>query len=340
MRYRLTCLSPTHIGDGQRLSPIDYMVWKDQVNVLDQRRIIKMLAKGPRLESYLAQVSRATRLDFAQWGGYAQNYASRRIPLEHPSLAKAWEQAQAASLHIPTFAQTFDGPMLPGSALRGAIRTSLVFGRWQRRGADKVLEQVSARIEGDRVPRRPAAAADDQVPPASFGDGRRESVDLKVFHVRTSRWQGALSWKETAPSFVEMAAPGSAFSGTCELRGNVSETLAAANRWSLALLELHLAYAKQAGLAPLGAALEGLRFRAASASSNQCVLSIGWGAGFLSKTGVLDTNLASYRGLLKRMPLYTRAIETGLPFPKTRRIVHINQQPAALPGWVLLELAD
>jgi CRISPR-associated protein Csm5 len=44
MRYRLTCLTPTLVGDGRRLSPIDYMVWKDQVNVLDQWRIFRLLA--------------------------------------------------------------------------------------------------------------------------------------------------------------------------------------------------------------------------------------------------------------------------------------------------------
>jgi hypothetical protein len=38
------------------------------------------------------------------------------------------------------------------------------------------------------------------------------------------------------------------------------------------------------------------------------------------------------------MPFYARAIQTGQPFPKTRRVVHLNQQPAALPGWILLEI--
>jgi len=51
MRYRLTCLTPLLVGDGRKLSPIDYMVWKDHVNVLDQwrifRRIFRLLAKGP-----------------------------------------------------------------------------------------------------------------------------------------------------------------------------------------------------------------------------------------------------------------------------------------------------
>src|SRR5947208_16382519 len=85
MRYRLTCLSPVLVGDGDRLSAIDYMVWKDHVNVLDQRRIFKLLSKGPRLDGYLNQLRRATKLDFASWGGFAQNFADRRVPFENPA---------------------------------------------------------------------------------------------------------------------------------------------------------------------------------------------------------------------------------------------------------------
>ncbi|MBX5494261.1 MAG: hypothetical protein IRZ15_02905, partial [Bryobacteraceae bacterium] len=85
MRYRVTCLTPTLVGDGQKLSPIDYMVWKDHVNVLDQTRIFRLLAKGTRLENYLTQIRKAEKLDFAAWGGFAQNFADRRIPFEHPA---------------------------------------------------------------------------------------------------------------------------------------------------------------------------------------------------------------------------------------------------------------
>ena len=52
MNYRLTVLTPTLVGGGDYLSPIDYMVWKDQVNVLDQRKIFRLLAKGPRLDTH------------------------------------------------------------------------------------------------------------------------------------------------------------------------------------------------------------------------------------------------------------------------------------------------
>ena len=45
MRYRLTALTPLLVGDGHKLAPIDYMVWKDQINVLDQ--FGKIDTRGP-----------------------------------------------------------------------------------------------------------------------------------------------------------------------------------------------------------------------------------------------------------------------------------------------------
>ena len=116
MKYRLTCLTPTLVGDGQKLAPIDYMVWKDNVNVLDQRRIFRLLAKGPRLEGYLSQLKKAEKLDFASWGGFAQNYSGRRIPFEHPSSTQYWERTHAEHLFIPTFATGPAGPYLPATA--------------------------------------------------------------------------------------------------------------------------------------------------------------------------------------------------------------------------------
>ena len=73
MKYRLTCLTPTLVGSGDELAPIDYMVWKDQVNILNQTKIFQVLARGPRLEDYLTQIKRAEKLDFDSWGGFAQS---------------------------------------------------------------------------------------------------------------------------------------------------------------------------------------------------------------------------------------------------------------------------
>ncbi len=105
-------------------------------------------------------------------------------------------------------------------------------------------------------------------------------------------------------------------------------------------LTLHKQYAEWAGLprlaeyvAALAARLEEIRAR-----ENTCLTCIGWGGGFLSKSGFLDTSDSSFRTVLKQSGIYARPIQSGLPFPKTRRIVFLNNEPATLPGWVSLEI--
>ena len=134
------------------------MVWKDHVNVLDQRRIFRLLAKGPRLEGYLTQLKKADKLDFASWGGFAQNFAGRRIPFENAGLSTYWNRAPGDSLHIPTFAAGASGPYLPATAIKGALRTGMVFANWR----DGMLQDVLGRVKGERLPREPAESVEDQ----------------------------------------------------------------------------------------------------------------------------------------------------------------------------------
>ncbi len=237
MRYRLTCLTPLLVGDGRKLAPIDYMVWKDHVNVLDQWRIFRLLAKGPRLDSYLAQLKNAEKLDFASWGGFAQNFAGRRVPFEHASSSAYWNRAGGESLHIPTFASGASGAYLPGSAIKGALRTGMVFANWR----DGMLQDTLARVKSERSPRRPAEAVEEQALGiggtnkmrfVSAGDSAViPATEFKVYLLRTSTLQPrggnfALGWKqsprgavdgarpdESTPTFAEMAAPGTIFRG-------------------------------------------------------------------------------------------------------------------------------
>lgn len=367
MRYRLTALTPTLIGDGQKLSPIDYMVWKDHVNVLDQRRIFKLLAKGPRLDGYLAQLKKAEILDFASWGGFAQNFAGRRIPFEHATAIPAWQRARPENLFIPTFAVSPAGPYIPGTAIKGALRTGAVHDRW----SEATMRDLAARIAAeDRAPRNPATKAEDAVLGGS-GNNRMRRLSagdstpinhstMKVYLLRVSTLiaRGAdkfeLGWKsprgsvdsrkieESTPIFAEMAAPGTAFEGSWQERsaGDRAKLFHASNRYAAALVAHHKKYAEWAGLARLGALLGQIEGRIAEIGNRQdiCLLSIGWGGGLLGKSAYLETQDDSYRNILRNMPLYQRAIQTGLPFPKTRRVIFQDGQPTSLPGWMMLQV--
>jgi CRISPR-associated protein Csm5 len=116
--------------------------------------------------------------------------------------------------------------------------------------------------------------------------------------------------------------------------------LAAANAHAARLLAIQKQYAVWAGLPILQRSIEQLEGRLAelSAAGGACLLSMGWGSGLLAKTGWLETENEAYRRAMQQVPLYSKALATGLPFPKTRRIVFLGNQPAALPGWAQLEI--
>ena len=381
MNYRLTCLTPTLVGDGQKLSPIDYMVWKDHVNVLDQHRIFRLLAKGPRLDGYLSQLKKSEKLDFASWGGFAQNYSGRRIPFEHPSSTPYWERAHAEHLFIPTFSTGPSGPYLPATALKGALRTGVVHGQFPER----VLADLAARTSSEgRLPRRPASSAEE----AALGSGGADSMKLiavsdsntiphsafKVYLLRVATLESRggtrfeLAWKqsprgsvkraeESTPAFAEMAVPGTTFEGEWHENAFLAQPEIAkalrkrerldtpaifelVNGYTEQLLRLQKQYAEWTSLALLKATIEALQTRLGEirVAHYGCMLPLGWGAGFLSKAAFLNTKDESYRQLLSQVGFYARAIQSGLPFPKTRKIIFLANQPASLAGFVHLTI--
>lgn len=387
MNYRLEVLTPLLVGDGDALSPIDYMVWKDQVNVLDQERIFKLLSKGPRLDGYLNQIKKAEKLDFANWGGFAQNYAGRRIPFEHSSCTPNWERQRAEHCHIPTFARSVRGPYVPGSAIRGALRTALVASRID----EKTLAAVEQALGGDRPSRRPAEVCEhralardsrpgtgDQFKSLAMSDSSTiDTSKLAVYMLRTATLledrgaasKFALGWKiagrgsvegrrvdEGTPVFAEMARPGTVIEGSLVERPffatqealtglhwreplTVKALCEAANSYAGIALANHLNYANITGMRALGENIQALQAKLAAAREHgtACLLALGWGTGLLGKSAWPKVEDESYRRVMSKAPFYARAIRTGFPFPKTRRIAFLGGQPGALPGWVWLE---
>ena len=171
--------------------------------------------------------------------------------------------------------------------------------------------------------------------------------------------RGAVDGKrpeEGTPSFAEMADPGTEFEGIWREnaflnREEVRQLLRwsgpvtrerlfeAANRYAEKQLQLHAQYAAWTGLEGLAASVSALQSKLAAARTDGgCLLAIGWGAGFLSKSSAIGADEAEHRSVLGMLPYYERAIKSGLPFPKTRRVVFLKNKPATLPGWVELKV--
>ena len=184
---------------------------------------------------------------------------------------------------------------------------------------------------------------------------------MKVYLLRTAtliaRGEGRfeLGWKsargsvdakrvdDSTPFFAEMAAPGTAFDGDWRERspGDRVKMFQASNRYAegqiAAPSRIRRAHRHDQAWPPSSTSSP-QRLAEVRASDHACLLSIGWGGGLLGKSAYLNTEDDSYRKILRQMPLYQRAIQTGMPFPKTRRVVFEGNQPASLPGWVMLEV--
>lgn len=382
MDYRVTALTPLLVGDGRALSPIDYMVWKDQVNVLDQPTIFKSLRNSRLFDTYLGELRTAKKLDFARWGGYAQQerFSRRRIPFENSDSTAVWNAAPPESLFIPTFASDYRGAYLPASSVKGALRTGLIFSRWSA----ATIDRLAGSLEGDRLPRRAAEAAEasvsaSQVKIVSVADSK--PVPASAFRIYVTRVASLdtrqvakpqLVWKvagrgsvpaqrvaDATPVFTEMAVPGTAFAGSWQEHPGLEKQevlralgwrsapkmeglTEAANQYAEAQLNLHARYAEVTGLNGLGQTIDKLKgeLAAAQGSPLTCLLSLGWGGGFVSKTAFLDTEQEAYRKILRMSPALGRAVREGVPFPKTRRVVFAGGQPSSLPGWVKLQFVQ
>jgi len=316
MKYRAMVLTPTLVGDGNRLAPIDYMVWKDQINVLDQSLIFRRLAGTPRMDGYLAELSRAKRLEFKSWGGYAQSYAVRRIPLEDPDLVAQWEAAREEDIFIPTFHAGPQGKILPATAIKGALKTAL----------------LGARVSVDQMASARHQAADKLLRGLRLGDGSPAPDEhYKVYYSRIAapvKVGGAdLRWK-AAPTFVECAAPGTVFSGRGSLEEDLTNDLAAVNSHSRHTLERQRQFATTHRIGKLTQTLN------AVAANDGCLLSIGWGGGFVSKSIATGPRLVAARTLLETVPGYRQALATAFAFPKSQRILNLSGEPGTVPGWV------
>jgi CRISPR-associated protein Csm5 len=235
--------------------------------------------------------------------------------------------------------------------------------RLPRRPAEGAEEQALGSGGSNRM--RFAGAGDsDPVSPSSF----------KIYLLRTSTLQPrgnafTLGWKvsprgsvdgarvdDSTPSFAEMAVPGTTFEGpwnekTFLVQPDVRRSLRwpevnrarlfeAANVYAAGLIALQRQYASWAGLGLLDRSMEELEQRLAAARQNgSCLLCLGWGGGLTAKSAWLDAGNPDYRQILQQYALYNRALASNLPFPKTRRVVFLNNRPATLPGWVELSVA-
>lgn len=369
--YRLlnasvSLVTPLHIGNGRELlNEYDYAVkggktWRINENVLldtrdvDDPRLVEQISRTPP-----AQLLADADFDLKNPHGLFR-YVINGAPRARGPGAQLREQLK----------DSFDRPYLPGSSLKGAIRSALLWHAWQARNLRAETAQLDRRREwaGQRYERLLMGDTPNTSLMRALHVSDSRPVDiarLMVINARVMEIDGKLG----SPIELEAIAPDTTFEGV-----TLKIDLALFSDWArrrelqlpgrdwlenLAVIvnqraqeharreaEWYRSISEAKLLADFYAQIAGAKLAA-----NQFLIELGWGTGWESKTfgSRLLENEAFMERVIEEYRLAKGERERGDPFPKSRRVVmrfardaqgNVSETPARPLGWALVRLTE
>ncbi len=369
---RVEVLSPLHIGDGERLKRKQFVVSKSQVVIADEARLLK------RVQG--TQVLLDGFLQFCQTPGEYLDDFLRRHSIPPTEIGYVVQALGMVGGEVYTFIKGADGrPYLPGSSLKGALRSALL--RASLLGDPARLRAANDLAQHYVRERRRAGQISGDLERALFGNDQHhdwmrclqfsdsvpvERARLQVAEVKVLSVSGQeLTIKQTRSGKDMLLNPEVLASGVLEgtltinahlldaigpasrlgfqkYAGMVNEFQAASNLAAAALIDGEIAFYQMYGETLLADWHRGLKTRLAGLQSNECLMQLAWGSGFIPKTATSlleaqifeDIRWAFNLGKFVRDQDGKRKIIK--PFPKSRKVIFRDHQPAEPLGWVKL----
>lgn len=361
---RLSLLTPLHIGSGETLlSGFDYAVHDQKTWVLDADRFADHVlgADETRFDKLLQGIPPANLL---QPSDFQQTHLFRYIMPGVPHRSDTGAEIKA---HIKT---VFNRPYLPGSSLKGALRT-LLFRQAFRLGGQQLRPQDLGRSRSWA-----AQGLEHELLSTAVrrGDAPNYSL-LRALQVADSDPVGAETLllakarvfghhKTGAPINLECLRPDTELTATLTIDNYLFDDAQAAKKlnfasrreWLQSLADLaneqarrriqqEINFYRQRGANQAGSFYQALHGLLKQPAPGQFVIQVGWGGGWDSKTlsyllpdKTRDAVVEQYR--LARN--YFKAGET--PFPRTRRAVGRGQgeqiEPLRPFGWLLVDMKE
>ncbi len=364
----LQTLTPLHIGSGVELmKDIDFITDGKATYRLDIDRILVELWNESSGTAYPAQLLHSIPQD--DWGQYILYRAHGAIRAERVS-SKLRE-----CMKTPDYQ-----PYIPGSSLKGALRTALAWAGWEQQ-----IRQPLRRTDiGDA---RRARFAGQALESKLFRDGTERSKDgpnkdlLRALHVGdlhvTAMGKGfevlnvqvARTRDFASPIEVEAVGAEAQFQGRLSVdefvfcseandrlrlgdRQNWLDSLTErVNGHTLAVIERlssRFGSMEQDGVSGVRQFYAELRTIIPTLPKGRCVLCLGWGGGWDSKTfgNRLQQNADLFEQVIRDFKLSRGKAprKVGDPFPRTRRVIvrerNGDRRIAGSLGWVLLDVSE
>ena len=363
----VTVLSPLHIGSGRDLlNDYDYAIHDKQTWRINENAWLDAQdTDDPALMAQLEQIPPAQLLalqDF-QPGSPFFRYVIRGTPRAKGEGAQVREQLK----------DVYDRPYLPGTSLKGALRTAIGWIAWEklrlrperanlgrnRQFAAQWYEQEIFSEHGGKAPNK------DTMRALQVGDSAPVSAEqLMIVNVRVMNRGGTLG----SPIEVEALRPDTVFELPIKL------DLALFSEWARAN-DLHLrgervlqdlpATVQQYTTARLAQEVNWLaqipntdkvatfyrHLQQSQLGNAAFIMQLGWGTGWENKTfgSHLQADANFMEGLINDYRLARGKRKSGDPFPKSRRVLvqvrrdqdgRVVEIPHSPLGWVLVEFGS
>ncbi len=363
LTYHLTVslITPLHIGNGvELLNRYDYAVYKGLTWRLNEAAILDVQdIDDPKMAEMLAKTPPA---DLLKTSDYSPESPFFRYVIKGEPRSKK-EGAQIRE-YIKTFT---DQPYLPGSSLKGALRTALGWYSWEKRKLKPELSKLNRNRQwAAQYYEKEIFGPDpnrDLLRALQVSDSAPVSVDsLILINVSVLNRGGSLG----SPIEAEAVRPNTQFELTLKIDQQLYSEWAKKHELHLRTptlleqlpqvvnahaekrIEKELAWLQKIPSAQRAASFY-QRLLNTKVEGNRFLTQIGWGSGWGGKT--FGTHLQDDRkfmeGLIKNYRLARGQRNPGDPFPKSRRLAMMISEspdgkhletPASPLGWVLVEM--
>lgn len=355
-RVKVSLLTPLHIGNGRELlHEYDYAIrngktWRiDETTLLDAQD-----ADDPRIAAQLMRTKPAQLLMPADFQPNSQyfRYVLDGTPRSGAEGAQLREQ----------FKDAFDKPYLPGSSLKGALRTALAWHGWQERRLRPDPTQLGRRREWAAQPYEQQVFGRDPnhdlLRALQVSDSNTvEPSRLMIVNARVLTRGGNLG----SPIELEAIRPDTSFDLTLKIdhvlfsqwaqKAGLSQGGRAWLERLAQIVQAHSAdhirseaawYREIDGAAALHGFYQ--RLSQSKPDSRRCLIQLGWGTGWEDKTfgSRLQADGRFMERIIQDYRLARGRRQPGDRFPKSRRVAvgfrGGEEYPASPLGWALMEM--
>lgn len=127
-RCEIETLSPVHIGDGNKLLAIDYVLLGNSVYVVDEDKLYSVLEKRDLVNRFIDYVEKNTGAssleDFLRRSGLLHESVLKEVLKYLVGFSSRGRESQVIANCVK---DAYGRPYVPGSEIKGAVRTALLY---------------------------------------------------------------------------------------------------------------------------------------------------------------------------------------------------------------------